>query len=316
MDEVKQISTRYLLGELSEQERSEFEERYFADADVFNEVLQVESQLVDAYAREQLSTEERERFEQSYLTHPALRNRARFSKALTTRIDGRERSVSRTGKTQSTLHLTWTQRLLAAVGGPRPAWRFALALVILLIAIAGIWWWRQQQREASQIQAQREEQQRREQEQPTPQQSTGTPRQEERIAQTPPEVPQPSPGSNTNSTPSVVSLALTVGGVRSAEAGATQTLIIPHGTTQAQILLYLKDDSYPRYRVSLQMIGGREILTQTNIRPRNSKTGARFVFTVRAGLLTKGDYALTLSGVTPQGEVDDLSKSLFRVEKQ
>jgi hypothetical protein len=29
-----------------------------------------------------------------------------------------------------------------------------------------------------------------------------------------------------------------------------------------------------------------------------------------------GDYVLTLRGIDPDGEVDDLSKSLFRVEKK
>ena len=112
------------------------------------------------------------------------------------------------------------------------------------------------------------------------------------------------------------SLALTVGGVRSPNGSATPTLLIPHETTQAQILLDLKDDSYPRYRVSLRKIDGPEILTQTNIRPRSTNGGARFVFKVPARLLTSGEYALTLGGITSEGEVDELSKSLFRVEKK
>ena len=313
MDQLEQITRRYLLGELSEQEQATLEEKYFRDRNVFNQVLQVESELVDAYARGQLSTEIRERFEQSYLKHPSRRNRVEFARALTTRIDEREKSLARTE--QSAFQISWKQKLFAAFVGPRPAWRFAMALVILLIAIAGVWWWRQQQREAAQIQA-REQQQQREREQPAPQQPLETPKPEERVAQTPAEVPQPSPGSNTNPAPSIVSLALTVGSVRSAESRSTQTLIIPRDTTQAQILLNLKDDSFVRYRVSLQRIGGSEIFTQSNLRPRKTKAGARFIFTVPTRQLISGDYALTLSGINPNGEVDDLSKSLFRVEKK
>jgi anti-sigma factor RsiW len=314
MDELKQIATRYLLGELSEQEQAALEERYFRDPQAFNEVLQVESDLVDAYARNQLSAEMRDQFERSYLQSPSRRNRVQFARALTTRIDEREKAVARTE--QSAVQISWKQRFLAILGGPRPAWRFAMALVIMLVAIAGVWWWRQQRREAAQLQAQREELQRREREQPAPQKPLETPKPEERVAQAPTEVPQPSPGSNTNSTPSIVSLALTVGSVRSADGRSTKTLVIPHETNQAQILLNLKDDSYPRYRVSLQKIGGSEIFTQTNIRPRTTKAGAKFFFTVPARQLTSGDYALTLSGINPNGEVDDLSKSLFRVEKK
>ena len=308
MDEPQQNLTRYLLGELSEPEQAALEERYFRDPQVFNEVLKVESELVDAYARGQLSTEMRERFERSYLKHPARRQRVEFARALTTRIDEREGSVTSVEQSpQSASHISWKQRLLTIVGGPGPRLRFAVALVLVAIALTGIWIFvtsrsRQQQREAAQIQA--------------PQQSTETPQQPPaQAARIPPENSPPSPNSNTNPTPSTVFLALTVGGVRGADGGPTPTLSIPHNTTQAQLLLELKDDSYPRYRVSLRKIGGPEIFTQTNLRPRSTKAGARFIFTVPAKELTSGDYVLTLGGITPQGEVDDLNKSLFRVQK-
>lgn len=296
MDQLESLTTRYLLGELSEQEQAELEERYFRDPQVFNEVLRVESELVDAYARGQLSVEVRERFEQYYLKHPARRQRAEFAKALTTRIDER-------ASPHLALHISWKQRLLATVRGQRPALRFAMALIIALVALAGLWFFvnsrRQPQREAAQIPQPTE----------TPQQTEKPQPQEERAAQIPPQTSSPSPNRT-------VSLALTVGGVRSADGGPTQTLVIPHDTTQAQLLLDLKDDSYPRYRATLQKIGGPEIFTQTNLKPRRTKAGARFVFKVPAKQLTSGDYVLTLGGITPANEVDDLNKSLFRVDKR
>jgi len=314
MDPLEQIATRYLLGELSEQEQAALEEKYFSDPQAFNQVLRVESELVDRYARGQLSTELRERFEQSYLKHPARRQRAEFAKALTTRIDERESAVTRAERSpQPASHVSWKQRLFGAFGGPRRPLRFAMALIIVLIALAGVWIlvgnrWRQQQRQA-QIQATPNGSQ-------TPPQTEKQPGQEEHAAQVPPETSPPSPNANTSSAPPVVSLALTAGGVRSGDSGPTPTLLIPPDTTQAQISLDLKDDTYPRYRVSLRRIGGPEIFTRTNVRPHTTKAGARFVFKVSARELASGDYALTLAGITPEGEVDDLNKSLFRVEKQ
>ena len=82
MDELDKTMTRYLLGELSEQEQAALEKRYFADREVFNQLLQVEGELVDDHARGQLSTEMRQRFERSYLTHPSRRERVEFAKAL------------------------------------------------------------------------------------------------------------------------------------------------------------------------------------------------------------------------------------------
>lgn len=293
MDKLEQNMTRYLLGELSEQEQAALEEKYFRDPQVFNEVLRVESELVDAYARGQLSAEMRERFEQSYLKHPDRRQRVEFAKALTTRIDERPRAV------QAASRISWTERLFG------PKLRFAMALVVVAVALAGVWIFvngrRQQQRQAAQVQS-------------SPQPTQTSEKKEERAAQVPPETSSPSPIKN--SSPPIVSLALTVGGVRSADSSPTKTLIIPRDTTQAQLFLDLKDNTYSHYRVSLRQIGGAEIFTQTNIRPRSTKAGARFVFKVPAKQLTSGDYVLILGGITPAGEVDDLSKSLFRVEKR
>jgi len=319
MDELEQISTRYLLGELSEQEQAAFEERYFRDPQVFNQVLQVESELVDAYARGRLATETRERFENSYLKHQARRQRVEFAKALTTRIDENEDSRSRVAQTaRSTSRVSWWQSLLS-FGSERPKLRFSMALVAVLIVLSGAWIVvnnLRRQGQPTQTQAKQENQEQRQQGQQTPQQTPERQNQEEHTAQVSPGSPEPSPSPVIKTTPRTVSLALTVGGVRDAGGARTQILSIPSDTTQAQIVLNLKDDSYPLYRASLQKIGGPKIFTQTNIRPRNSKAGAKFVFTVRTSQLTKGDYALALSGITPQGEVDDLSKSLFRVAQK
>ena len=120
-----------------------------------------------------------------------------------------------------------------------------MATIIVLVALAGVWIfvnrWRQQQKEAAQIQAPREKQERREREQTASQQPKETPQDsQQRVAQIPPETSQPSPNSNTNAAPPIISLALTVGGVRSADGSATQTLVIPHDTTQVSLLFRSK----------------------------------------------------------------------------
>jgi hypothetical protein len=318
MDELKQIATRYLLGELSEQEQATLEEKYFRDPEVFNQVLQVESELVDAYARGTLSAEMREQFENSYLQHPSRRRRVEFAKALTTRIDEKEKLRTPVASAQSTSGVSWWQSLFATARGGTPKLRFAMAMVAVLMVLSVAWIVvnnLRQQHQSTPIQAQRQSDERHQQEQSgQPPQQTPKQDQERHTAQVPPPTLQPSPSPVTKSAPPIVSLAITVGGVRSSGSGPTQ-IFIPAETTHAQILLNLKDDSYPLYRVSLEKIGGQKIFTKTNKRPLATKAGARFVFTVPARKLTSGDYALTLTGITAQGEVDDLSKSLFRVEK-
>ena len=137
MDELEHITTRYLLGELSESEQLALEEKYFTDPQVFNQVLQIESGLVDAYARGQLSNEVRARFEQSYLNHQARTERAKFARALTARLDGIEESTIRAG--QSAAPVSWRRRVIAALRGRWPWFRFSMALATLLILLVGLW---------------------------------------------------------------------------------------------------------------------------------------------------------------------------------
>ena len=316
--------TRYLLGELSESEQSALEEKYFTDPQVFNQVLKMESELVDGYARGQLSKEARERFEQSYMAHPARSERAKFAGALATGLDQIEESVTRVE--QPTLPIPWWQRLLKSLRGQRPTLRFSIALATVLIMLGSVWFFIEsrrppQQSELAQTQTAPETQPRHERE-PSQQPADEGKRAEElaaekkRAERSPQQIPEPTPTPNISSAPPSVSLALTVGGVRSGDTGQTPTLVIPPGTMQARLLLNLKENDYPIYRASLQAIGGAEIFSQRGVKPRRAKTGAGFVFTVPARKLSSGDYILTLKGINPDGEVDDLSKSLFRVEKR
>src|SRR4051812_3826365 len=77
-----ELITSYLLGELSEDERSRLEERYFADAELSHEVQAVRDELVDAYVRGRLPQRERERFETYFMASPRRRERVEFAAAL------------------------------------------------------------------------------------------------------------------------------------------------------------------------------------------------------------------------------------------
>lgn len=323
MDEPAQIMTRYLLGELSESEQAALEEKYFTDPQVFDQVLKTESELVDGYVRGQLSNEVRERFEKSYLKHPARRERMQFASALAARLD-QEVKEPVTNSEQLASPVSWWQRVSASLRGQRLTLRFSLALATLLIMIGSVWVLiesRRQQRELAQTQAAYEAEQRRERQQSQQAADEGR-RPEElaagpgRVERSPQQIPQPKPTPIVSSTPRSVSLALTVGGVRGGDNSRIPTLIIPPGTTQARLLLNFKENDYPSYRASIQTIAGAEIFSQTGVKPGRAKTGVSFVFTVPASTLASGDYILTLRGVSPSGEIDDLSKSLFRVEKR
>jgi hypothetical protein len=66
----------------------------------------------------------------------------------------------------------------------------------------------------------------------------------------------------------------------------------------------------------LQAVGGEEILNRQHFKPLASKSSASFVLTLPASQVKTGDYMLTLRGYMPSGELEDVSQSLFRVEKK
>jgi len=66
----------------------------------------------------------------------------------------------------------------------------------------------------------------------------------------------------------------------------------------------------------LKAVGGEEILNRQHFKPLADKSGASFVLTLPAFRVKAGDYILTLRGYRPSGELEDVSQSLFRVEKK
>jgi hypothetical protein len=78
----RELILRYLLGQMSEPERLEVQDRLFSDDEFCDSIAEVETDLIDAYARGELTPAEREQMEQSILASPAARKRVEFAAAL------------------------------------------------------------------------------------------------------------------------------------------------------------------------------------------------------------------------------------------
>src|SRR5438552_9869409 len=80
----KRTITRYLLGEMSEQERSEFEDRYLDDPILFEESIAAEDEMMRCYIRGDLPEAARTAFEARYLKNHGNRRRVDFTRSLMT----------------------------------------------------------------------------------------------------------------------------------------------------------------------------------------------------------------------------------------
>ena len=80
--ELDKKLTRYLLGDVSDKERLEIEDRYLSDEEFFDELLVAEDELIDDYVRGRLSRADRDSFESNFLCSPAREERVKSARAL------------------------------------------------------------------------------------------------------------------------------------------------------------------------------------------------------------------------------------------
>jgi len=315
-----EMLTRYLFGELSEAEQAQLEARYFADAQTFEQLAQLETELVDNYTRGRLSPPMRDRFERAYLVNPNRRVRLRFSEALAAKLDQFDaaQSADRTGIRAT----SWWQRISALLTGGQRVLAFSMALALLLLASVSVWLFIQSQRlrqdlararEAQSAQAEREHeaQQQLASEQTRTQELTA----ELERARTEPKL-QPTPVAPERPTPIVASLVLLASGIRGVDTGAPPRLVMPQGTQQVRLQLNLSEHDYQSYQLALQPVGGREICHRQHFKPKPNRSGVSFIIQLPAAKVSTGDYMLTLKGFTTKGELEDVSQSIFRVEKK
>jgi len=318
MNDSEPMMTRYLLGELSESEQADLEQRYLVDSAFFERLSQCETDLMDDYARGRLSPQARERFEQVYLANPERRARLRFSEALVATLD---REASRVVVARQSDTGSWWQKLFVPFIGGQRAFAFSIAVVLLLMLLGSAWLFLRTSRLRNELAqtratgAAREQRERELQQQLTDEQAKNR----QLIAELDRERAQPTPeigiASPKNTAPAFVSLLLVASGVRGAET-KSPTLSIPAGTQEVRIELKTAENEYQSYQLELHAVGGKAIFDRKSVKPTIRKSGANFRFMVPASKFTSGDYILTLKGVMPTGEVEDVSKSLFRVERK
>ena len=73
---------KYFLGGLPPEMERQFEERYFADDRLFDQLQAIKEGLIDDYLHNNLSEENRKLFEQNFLAAPAHRRQVEFARSL------------------------------------------------------------------------------------------------------------------------------------------------------------------------------------------------------------------------------------------
>jgi hypothetical protein len=128
-----QTIIKYLLNELSEDDQSRFEEAYFSDGSLFEQVRALEEELIDDYVKGDLSGRDRRGFERHYLASAERRAKIETARQLIElcSLKGPARTVSNDGIGSG---FSSQLRRLLAPGEWRlsPVWGVAAVALLLL----------------------------------------------------------------------------------------------------------------------------------------------------------------------------------------
>lgn len=297
MDEGQQRSVlrKYLLGELSESERSQLANQYFVDENLFDELLDVENELLDQYARGQLQPAETKNFREYLASLP----------------DGRTKlATAYTLNKARTSPLTFSEeRQAAAVAALPSRWQSLrhipqyVAVVIIFALLCGLAYLltsrRALRREVEQLRAERTQA---EQENLNSQQQTRIAQDNEAmlrdrnlqlerdLAQLRGQAKQ----QNDNRDVSAVAVHILSPALRSVTE--PDSITISDATKSVVLVMPIpKDEQITNYSARLR-IGGELVWTNERLIPQRSHQGRTVSLRLPTARLTQSTYKLTLLG--------------------
>jgi hypothetical protein len=292
---------RYLLGTVSPEERTALEDKYLCDVGVFEELREVENDLLDSYVRGKLVGLDRQEFEKQYLRSPERRARVQFASALAEiwREPGPVPSVEKSSFWQS-----FTVPLRQA------GLKLQLGLAVGAMAMVVVFGWMKVAHDRGL-------------------QLFSRPPQVEQAgkAQSPttinPQSNSPVPSSGSTSGTEVArtykpaldefTVQLTPGISRS---GGTQAKVfaVPPRASWIKIQLPLDDDDHPTYAAVVETPEGNEIQHIYGLKSHLLGGNKVVVLRMASTLVHAGDYIIKLSGIgRTKGSEEELEVYTFRI---
>ncbi len=297
------VVMRYLLGDLPEETMVQVEDRAFSDPEYLRLIDAVEADLIDAYVHQQLQGAERRQFEEKFFASPERRKKVEFARAWA-QVSGEAgvASTSAAAGERFETRRSWRDwfdfrgRLALPMGA-------ALAAVILL----GIISWQAVQSSNLRNRLGKLETERKDLQQQEQKLQSSLTAEHDRAEQLNEQIQR---GSQMG----IVTLTLLPGIVRSETV--RPLIMVPASAQLARLEIQLEPrDKYPQFRALLRGRHGDEILTRSNLHERQVKAGRAVVLEIPTEALSSGDYELTLGGMGPKSQWEDIGYYRFSVRK-
>ena len=312
---------RFFLGELSETERTAFEENFIADESLFEQIQVVEDELIESYTCGTLAETDKAKFERNFLITEKRRQRVAFTRSMLDKLaENRESAVAKKTETTAANYSVWNS---IADFFKTPKLAFGAAFALFLAAFGG-WFLLNDSNKPEVVRNIT----------PTPtveiiqpdanqtvppiqnfavNSNAKTPKNETNANNSAPKKETPNVNSNAQRTqPAAVNpvLALFAGTIRS--EGKTKTLNLPENAENVSFQLNLESIDYKIYRAEIVNADGKLVAKSGNLRTGKSKIN----FAVPARKLVKGDYLVKLSALNPNNETESVADYTFRVNRK
>ena len=312
--EVDDLATKYLLGELAENETRRLEEDYFTNDSSFEAVLAVENDLIDSYSLNELSEDDRTRFEERLLLNPQQRRRVSFANMLTDYSSSQSRSIIQTVSVPE--RSSPASRLLQLLTA-KPMFSMGLAVAVLMVSIAAVWFSvvKDKSEPVEQTVAIHLPDQN-----PNAEVSNnlnGTDRDNEihpnvATSEKPDRArkPQAEIDRNVNTrTPRMIAFVLSPGSTRGGSLG--QKFTVPTDADTVRFQLKYERQAFSTYSVRLETAEGRQVWSNNQL--NTSKGSTTLNIQIPAKRLKSSDYILTLSGITARGVFEKVEEYSFSI---
>src|SRR5947207_4975215 len=308
MADAKQERARqYLIGEMSDEERIRFEQEYFEDDDLFEELDLVENDLTDFYVRDELSEVERAQFEKEYLISSERQEQVEVARAWTQHVASL-RANTGVPETPSALR---SQAVPAPLLGKTLLARVASLALAAVALFAAFWIYlanRHLHDQISQLQARVTELQ----------------HEEQQLRQAPDRLKAELEQHNSNADGQIAqieplqNLTLILTPTLSRESGRQKLLVLPVNPSSVKLELLLERNDYLTYSysASLKTVDGRSVWQRDGLKSHAAPENHRAIsLIVPSQALHHEDYIVWLSRATHGGRLEDVGEYSFRVVK-
>jgi|ERR1044072_989286 hypothetical protein len=274
--------TRFLLGDVDDQERRRLESLFISDPKAKERILIVENELIDDYLEDSLAPADRDRFIAQYETVPQQRRKLRTARAI------KDYAVADAILTQTPIPAKPKWRsFLSSLGPQRPMWFIPIAATLMVACVVAILW-------LMQLNSRRAQENNR------------------RVAIERELAELNQPASLHELPPQMFSMVLPPGSIRSVAPQAELTPR-PDMPVVELHLLWIQKEQYLSYRAVIHPIGKTEQFNIADLHVEDRSGGNTVRVRLPVHILSRGLYQVLVNGVGRDGAAGPAEEYTFTV---